>query len=154
MKRKNPLLLFSVVIVCGALAATFAQAQSSAQMPRLQAKHTVKPAHTQLNAAATTSAGIAAAATPGLPLWTFNVDSNRDGNEYTGVMVGTSPFDGGSGQTSVATQVVPIVIRTHTIGTTVSAKGIISTTPGDTTFNPTRNDRACLGSRNNNPFRL
>src|ERR1700739_3037742 len=155
MKREKPLLLFSVVvIVCGALAATVAQAQSSAQMPRLQAKHTVKPAHTQVNAAATTSAGTAAAATPGLPLWTFNVDSNRDGNEYTGVMVGTSPFDGGSGQTSVATQVVPIVIRTHTIGTTVSTAGIIATTRGNSTFNPTQNDRACLGSRNNNPFRL
>jgi len=68
--------------------------------------------------------------------------------------VGTSPFDEGSGQSSVATQVVPIVIRTHTIGTAVSAQGIISTTPGNTTFNPTQNDRACLGSRNNNPFRL
>jgi hypothetical protein len=55
MKREKPLFLFSVVvIVCGALAATFAQAQSSAQMPRLQAKHTVKPAHTQINAAAAT----------------------------------------------------------------------------------------------------
>ena len=157
MKSEKSLLLFSVaVLVCGALAATFAQAQASAQMPRLQAKHTVKRAPTQTNAAASISTGAAAAAaaTPGLPLWTFNVESNPDGNEYTGVMVGTNPFNEGSGQTNVATQVVPIVIRTHTVGTAVNAQGIIATTAGNTTFNPTQSDRACLGSRNNNPFRL
>jgi hypothetical protein len=146
---KSP--FFSVaVLVCVALTVTFAAGQAGAQSARLTAKHFVKRAPIR----GTAAAPLAAAPAPGLPLWTFNVESNRDGNEYTGVMVGTSPFDEGSGQTSVATQVVPIVIRTHTIGTAVSAKGIISTTPGDTTFNPTRNDRACLGSRNNNPFRL
>ena len=118
-------------------------------------KHFAKPNHSQPSVAAfSATSPAAAAAVPGLPLWTFNVESGRDGNEYTGVMVGTSPFHDGSGQTSVATQVVPIVIRTHTIGTSVSSTGIIATTPGDTTFNPTSRDRACLGSRNNNPFTL
>jgi hypothetical protein len=103
---------------------------------------------------AAAAAKASAVGIPGLPLWTFNVESNRDGNEYTGVMVGTNPFDEGSGQTSVATQVVPIVIKTHAVGTSVNASGIIATTPGNTTFNPARSDRACLGSRNNNPLKL
>jgi hypothetical protein len=155
MKSEKFLLLSVVVFVCVASAATFAQGQAGVQ--RLPARHIVKraPSHTSpTTSSAAGTATAAASATPGLPLWTFNVESNRDGNEYTGVMVGTSPFNGGSGQTSVVTQVVPIVIRTHTIGTVVSATGIITTAPGNTTFDPTRADRACLGSRNNNPLRL
>jgi len=155
MKSEKFLFLSVVVIVCVALAATFAQGQAVVQ--RLPARHTVKRAPSQTSPTTSTAAGTATAAAsaiPGLPLWTFNVESNRDGNEYTGVMVGTSPFNRGSGQTSVATQIVPIVIRTHTVGTVVSATGIITTARGNTTFDPTRPDRACLGSRNNNPLRL
>ncbi len=82
------------------------------------------------------------------------MESDRDGNEYTGVMVGSKPFDHGSGQTNVATQIIPIVFKTHTVATSVGAGGILVTTPGNNTFNPTQPDRACLGSRNNNPLRL
>ena len=32
------------------------------------------------------------ASTPGLPTWSFKVHSDRDGNNYTGVMVGANPF--------------------------------------------------------------
>jgi hypothetical protein len=156
MKFEKFLLLSVVVIVCVTLSATFAQGQAGVQ--RLPARHTVKRAPSQTSPTTSTAAGTAtaaASATPGLPLWTFNVESNRDDNEYTGVMVGTSPFEDGSGQTSVTTQVVPIVIRTHTIGTSLNrTTNVIATTPGDTTFNPTRADRSCLGSRNNNPLRL
>jgi hypothetical protein len=95
-----------------------------------------------------------AAPTPGLPLWSFNVHSDRDGNQYTGVMVGTNPFNHGSGSTNVATQIVPIIFKTHTLGTSVDGNGIIATAPGNTTFNPTLPDQACLGTRNNNPLRL
>jgi hypothetical protein len=156
MKVEKSALFCSVVVtLCVALTATFAQGQASAQKPRLSAKHTVKRAHNLASGTASAMASAAGAAgTPGLPLWTFNVSSDRDGNRYTGVMVGTNPFDEGSGQTNVATQVVPIVIKTHNVGTAVGAGGILTTTPGNTTFNPTRSDRACLGSRNNNPLRL
>jgi hypothetical protein len=51
-------------------------------------------------------------------------------NQYTGVLVGTSPFDEGSGKTNVATQVVPIILKTHTIGTAVGAGGILTTAAG------------------------
>jgi hypothetical protein len=47
----------------------------------------------------------AMAARSTLPLWTFNVQSSRVGNNYRGVMVGTNPFSGGDGQTAVATDI-------------------------------------------------
>jgi len=145
-------LSFSVlVLLCVAVTATFLQAQS-APRARLTAKYKVKSAPTGANAAAAPLAS--AAATPGLPLWSFHVHSSRDGNDYTGVMVGTNPFDEGSGNTRVATQIIPIIFNTHTVATSADAKGILTTTPGNNTFNPTVPDRACLGSRNNNTLRL
>ncbi len=143
-------LFFSVVFVCVALFATFAQGQSSAPKARLTIRQMVKRAPQQ----ATAAAPLAAASTPGLPTWRFNVHSDRDGNNYTGVMVGKNPFNEDSGRTSVATQIVPIIFKTHTVGTSVDANAIIATAPGDNTFNPTHPDPACLGSRNNNPLRL
>ncbi len=143
-------LFFSVVFVCVALLATFAQGQSAAPKARLTIRHMVKPAPQQ----ATAAAPLATASTPGLPTWSFKVHSDRDGNNYTGVMVGKNPFSEDSGHTSVATQIVPIIFKTHTVGTSVNAKSIIATAPGDNTFNPTQPDPACLGSRNNKPLRL
>ena len=88
-----------------------------------------------------------------LPLFTFNVQSNRDNNNYTGVMVGRDPFNGG-GSVSVSTQIVPLIIVTHTVGTTVNSKGIITTKPGRVVFDSTSPNTACLGSRNNVPVTL
>jgi len=138
-----------VVFVCVALLATFAQGQSTPKA-RLTIRQMAKRAPQQAAAAAP----LAAASTPGLPTWRFSVHSDRDGNNYTGVMVGKNPFNEDSGRTSVTTQIVPIIFKTHTVGTSVDAKAIIATTPGDNTFNPTQPDPACLGSRNNNPLRL
>jgi len=142
-------LFSSVVFVCVALLATFAQGQSTPKA-RLTIRQMAKRAPQQAIAAAP----LAAASTPGLPTWRFSVHSDRDGNNYTGVMVGKNPFNEDSGRTSVATQIVPIIFKTHTVGTSVDANAIIATTPGDNTFNPTQPDPACLGSRNNNPLRL
>ena len=142
-------LFFSLVLVGVALLATFAQGQSTPQA-RLTIRQMVKHAPAHANAAAP----LAAASTPGLPLWSFNVHSDRDGNNYSGVMVGSNPFHHDSGRTNVATQIVPIVFKTHTVGTSVGANAIIATEPGDNTFNPTLPDPACLGPRNNNPLRL
>jgi len=142
-------LFLSVVFVCVALLATFAQGQSTPKA-RLTIRQMAKRAPQQAAAAAP----LAAASTPGLPTWRFSVHSDRDGNNYTGVMVGKNPFNEDSGRTSVTTQIVPIIFKTHTVGTSVDAKAIIATTPGDNTFNPTQPDPACLGSRNNNPLRL
>jgi hypothetical protein len=129
--------------------ATFALAQAGAPKAPLGTRQFIKRVPAQASAAVA-----AAPAVPGLPLWSFHVVSDRDGNDYTGVMVGTSPFNHGSGQTSVATQIVPIIFKTHTIGTILRQNGIVATTPGDTTFDSTVPDPACLGARNNNPLRL
>jgi hypothetical protein len=119
-------LFFSVVFVCVALLATFAQGQSTPKA-RLTIRQMAKRAPQQ----ATAAAPLAAASTPGLPTWRFNVHSDRDGNNYTGVMVGKNPFSEDSERTSVATQIVPIIFKTHTVGTSVDAHAIIATTPGD-----------------------
>jgi len=148
--RRQKSLLFSVVFVCVAFLATFAAGQSASPKARLPIRQMVKHAPEAARAAAP----LAAPSTPGLPIWSFNVTSDRDGNQYTGVMVGANPFNHDSGRTNVATQIVPIIFKTHTIGTSVDGNGIIATAPGNTTFNPTLPDRACLGSRNNNPLRL
>jgi len=151
MRCEKSLFFSVVVLVCVALSATFAFGQARTPRARLPIKQMVKHAPSQARAAAPLAS---APATPGLPLWSYSVHSDRDGNRYTGVMVGASPFNEDSGRTSVATQIVPIIFKTHTVGTGVDAKAIIATTPGDNTFDPTRPDRACLGSRNNNPLRL
>lgn len=90
----------------------------------------------------------------GLPLWTFRVHSSRDGDSYPGAMVGTNPFND-PGTTSVPTVVIPIRIKTKTVGTSVDPMtGAITTQPGETTFDPSAPDNACLSAPNNIPVTL
>ena len=68
-----------------------------------------------------------------LKMWTYNVTSTRTGskgNKYTGTMVGNSPITT-NGTTTTTVYVVPLVV-----------------TIGATTFDPTKNDSACLGGLN------
>jgi hypothetical protein len=91
-----------------------------------------------------------------LPLWTFRVRSSRDGNKYSGAMVGQSPFQN-PGKTRVPTKVIPLIIKTQNVGVSFDPKtGIITTTPGETTFDPTRADvqNICLTAPNNVPSEL
>jgi hypothetical protein len=89
----------------------------------------------------------------GLPLWTFRVHSSRDGHSYPGAMVGSNPFNDPE-TTSVPTVVIPIRIKTKTIGTSVDPMtGAITTQPGETTFDPGA-DNACLSAPNNVPATL
>jgi hypothetical protein len=102
------------------------------------------------------STPVAAASGPGssLPLWTFRVRSSRDGNSYPGTMVGRNPFRD-PGPSNVPTEVIPLIIKTQTIGASLdTTTGIISTTPGATTFNPTQPDNVCLTAPNNVPTKL
>jgi len=146
MKVKTFGLLFCAVVALGsAIPNTFGQAKGI-MGPRLKGYFTVRR-----------TAGISAASTLSsvstLPLFTFRVASNRDGNTYTGVMVGHSPFNGGSQAANVATKILPVVIKTHMVGTTVNRDGTISTIPGNTTFDP-RATTPCLVSPNNVPLKL
>jgi hypothetical protein len=91
-----------------------------------------------------------------LPVWNFQAISTRDGNIYAGSMVGANPtLSGPSVNVSVTTQIVPIILKLHTIGTSFNPKtGVITTVPGDTTMDPTVADNVCLAAPNNRPVRL
>ncbi len=155
MQRKLTLLFSCAIVALGTIAPPlFAQQQAPQETtaPRLKAYSWVKPGPSPDAMAATTNM-MATDPSKTLPLWTFFVESTRDDTGYTGVMVGRDPFNGG-GSASVPTYIVPLIIRTHEIGTSVNSKNVISTTPGNTTFNPTVADKACLSSPNDVPLTL
>lgn len=132
-----------------------AEAQPSAHNPRLTPLHYAKPAPKQADIEATLNL-TASDPSRTLPLWTFSVDSSRDGNTYTGVMVGASPFsqNGNDTDVSVRTYIVPLIIVTHTIVTAIDFNtGDMTTIPGDTTFDSTAAD-VCLTAPNNVPTKL
>lgn len=142
---------FNLKFVCVLVVVSLAMlvsAQNSAQLPKLHAYTAVRPAHVSPNAAAATSAASS------LPVWTYDTTSSRDGNNYSGVMVGTSPFDGGDGSTSVRTQVVPVIIKVHRIATGINDKGILTVKTGEVTFDPTVPNTACMTAPNNVPLKV
>ncbi|MFZ0594989.1 MAG: hypothetical protein WAM39_31300 [Bryobacteraceae bacterium] len=145
----------ATVVLCTSALRLIAQepAQGGATVPRLKAYSWVKPGPSQDKVDAMKNL-MATDPSKTLPLWTFFVESTRDGNAYTGVMVGQDPFNGG-GSVNVTTYLVPLIIKTVEIGTSVNAKtDIIATKPGNTTFNPTIADSACLTAPNNVPLTL
>ena len=91
-----------------------------------------------------------------LPVWNFQAISSRDGNIYAGSMVGANPtLRGPDANVSVTGQVVPIILKLHTIGTNFNQNtGVITTVPGNTTFDPTVADNTCLSAPNNLPVSL
>jgi hypothetical protein len=124
--------------------------------PQLQIRHAIKSARTA-DSEAVKNAVASGSATkiPSLPLFTFDVESERDGVNYTGVMVGADPFSKhGDKETHVKTFIIPVVLTTNTVGTGLDKNGMITTAPGVTTFDPTQNDNACLAAPNNNPLKL
>ena len=70
--------------------------------------------------------GSVAAATT-IPMWTYNITSNRDGLQYSGSMVGRSPFFHGARTTNIPTFIVPLKVQM----------------PDGTVFDPTAADSAC-----------
>lgn len=96
------------------------------------------------------------AATQLLPVWNFQAVSTRDGNIYAGSMVGANPtLRGPEVNVSVTGQIVPIILKLHTIGTNINrTTGVITTVRGDTTFDPTVADNVCLSAPNNVPVTL
>src|SRR5215472_4683595 len=145
---------FAAVLLCTFAPALFGQEQIN--VPRLPAYSWVKPAPRQSDIAAMKNL-IATKPSETLALWTFSVQSSRDNNNYTGVMVGRNPTINGTGHgsASVPTFIVPLIMITHEIGTTVDFNtGNITTVSGDTTFDPTVADDACLASPNDVPLTL
>jgi hypothetical protein len=89
-----------------------------------------------------------------LPLWTFDVVARRDGLHHQGAMVGTNPFEDAD-TTQVATYIVPLIIKTHTVATGLDlTTGFFTTAPGDVTIDPTAVDTIWLTAPNNVPSQL
>ena len=98
MRRKLLGSLFFVTLALSTTAAAFGQEASNAQKPK--GYFAVRPLFGVDHE--TVRAAIADTATSGMiPLWTFNVTSTRDGNPYSGEMVGQSAFDAPNSSTSI-----------------------------------------------------
>ncbi|MGH9748241.1 MAG: hypothetical protein ACRD59_19265 [Candidatus Acidiferrales bacterium] len=138
-----------------AASAAFGQGQQKA-VPKLHIIHATKAAKAETAEGIKNDvAAMGASKKSGLPLFTYNIQSDRDGQSYTGVIVGADPFSKqGNKQTNVKTFIVPLIIVTKTIGTDIDANGNIVTAPGVTVFDPTKNDNSCLAAPNNNPLKL
>lgn len=93
------------------------------RLPNLNVFFQSRPAHGTL-----TLPNTAAASVP-LPTFAYTVTSSRDGNTYSGVMVGDDPFSS-SGSVSIPTELVPIILNI-----------------GGTLMDPTVPDTHCLGGR-------
>jgi hypothetical protein len=102
------------------------------------------------------AATIAAGASSQLPVWNYQVISSRDGRLYQGVMVGRDPSTVGSdAAVSVKTQVVPLVLKFISVATAVNLKtGVLTTTNGSATSDPTAADTGCFTGSHNVPLNL
>lgn len=135
-------LLFPAICLFGLAA----QAQSR---PKLRAFTIVKPARD-----ASGNVARPGETTSSLATFTYNVTSSRDGNSYTGIMVGQDPFSTGFTQTTVTTPIIPLIITTNGIAIKLNKHGILAIVKGSTTFDPTAADTACLSAPNDVPETL
>ena len=167
MSQKPNMLLTCAAIALGVFA-PFAFGQQTAKLSKLNPymtpttdPNTEVGAHLQaainsVKSKANLSA-ISASKTNGPELQTFSyqVTSTRDGNVYTGQIVGKSPFSDPQGKTSVSTHLIPLVIVTNSVFAGVDpTTHLILTKPGVTVFDPTIPDDSCLSAPNDNPLKL
>jgi hypothetical protein len=135
--------------LCSAMWLFNVASASAQERVRLKAYTTVKPAHDAKGNIVSPANSVSSLAT-----FTYNVTSSRDGNSYTGVMVGQDPFSSRFSPTSVTTPVIPLIITTNSVATGENSHGVLSTTKGTTTFDPTAADTACLSAPNDVPLVL
>ncbi len=98
---------------------------------------------------------MAAGSSP-LPVFSYEILSTRDGARYSGFMVGANPRTRGTAaQVTVKAQLIPVVLRFHSIGLGIDlGTGAIATTSGDRVSDPTIADPACLAGGANVPLAL
>jgi hypothetical protein len=132
-----------------------AQQEARAQLKVRHRKVPGKGANVNMSAVKNELAANGATHAAMLPLFTYNVESTRDGNDYTGVIVGADPFSRrGNKDVHVATFIVPLIITINTIGVNWDGStGTFSTAPGVTTFDPTV-PTSCFAAPNNVPVTL
>jgi hypothetical protein len=138
-----------VVVMCFISVLSFAS-MASAQS-NLNAYTAVAPA---TDAAGNALSPGQAAANSDLATFTYTVRSTRDGNSYTGAMVGLDPFGANFSTTSIDTLIIPVILITNTIAVASPNGKILTTKPGVTVFDPTAADDVCLSSPNDVPLSL
>jgi len=90
-----------------------------------------------------------------LPVWNYEVVASRDGSLYQGVIVGRNPSEhGANASASVPGQVIPLILKFHRIGTAVDANGIVTTTNGNISSDPTVADTGCFAGSPNVPLQI
>ena len=160
MQRKFIVSLACVVLTFLALCASMIGQDQARTQPKLTVRYVEpithgvdKAARAQAIQSATASASSASSF---LPVWNFGAISSRDGNIYAGSMVGANPtIRGTDASVSVLGQIVPVIVKLHTIGVSINPNtGVIKTVAGETTFDPTIPDTACLSAPNNVPETL
>jgi hypothetical protein len=116
---------------------------------KLNAHTTVKPARDAAGNVLRPADSVSSLAT-----FSYTVTSSRDGNTYTGSMVGQDPFTPGFTTTTVTTPVVPLIITFNAVATGLDKHSLLKRKKGITTFDPTVADTACLSSPNDVPVTL
>src|SRR5260370_38808473 len=109
MRNKCSLFLLCSAICLSTPANVWAQTKV-----KLKAYTPVKPAKTASGNVVRPSD---AAAVSSLATFTYNVTSGRDGNAYTGAMVGQDPFSSDFTPTPVTTPVIPLIIILNAVAT-------------------------------------
>jgi hypothetical protein len=157
-----------VFFVCAAIALVLSApagfAQQTAQLPKLNPNRTpTKDAGTTAGASLKAAlengrakAGLSANAANSagqLQTFTYTVTSSRDGNTYSGQIVGRNPFTNPLGFTAVSSQLIPVIVRTHSSFAGV-VNGDVVTTPAVTAFDPSVKDDTCLTPPNDVPLTL
>jgi hypothetical protein len=153
--RRELYQIFASALMSVCVLGTLAAAQTDAKPPVLKLRNYSPQKKVQITKEMV-SAALASQKASGatLPVWNYEVVSSRDGNLYDGVIVGQNPSDRSNPSVTVPAQLVPIILKIHTVGTAINFKtGVITTAPGNTTFDPTAVD-ACLAAPNNVPVAL
>jgi hypothetical protein len=152
--RHSGLFSFIVLLAAGMIAFAAIGVSGSAQSPIHFPWHAYSRTIPATDAAGHPISPLAAAGNSALSTFPYIVTSSRDGNIYSGEMVGQNPFGPAAGltTTTVNAPVVPVILTTDMIITRVEHGTVLATKPGTTVFDPTATDNSCLSSPNNVPL--
>jgi hypothetical protein len=155
MKRKMYIPSACAVLCVCALSTSMLGQSKSTPHPKLTLRNHEPITH-GTDPAARSQAIVSGSAAGLLPVWSFQVASTRDGGVYAGSIVGANPtLRGDAASVNVVAQLIPVILKLHTIGTAIDPKtGVIKTKHGNTTLDPTVADTACLSAPNNVPADL
>jgi hypothetical protein len=143
--------VFLLILLCSSVALFLSTSASAQAQGKLKAYTLTRPAR---DANGKVLDAPTASAVSSLATFSYTVTSSRDGNTYTGAMVGQDPFGSNFTPTRVTTPVIPLIITTNAVATSVNKAGFITTKKGVTTFDPTTADSSCLTAPNDVPLTL